>query len=59
MKKSTLPDSELDVMLALWELDRPSTVADIHRTMQSRRKCSKAAVHILVDRLAAKGYVKI
>ena len=59
MKRKELPDSELDVMLALWELDCPSTIADIHRLVQSRRKCSKAAVHILVDRLCEKGYVKI
>ena len=51
MKRKELPDSELDVMLALWELGCPSTIADIHRLVQSRRKCSKAAVHILVDRL--------
>ena len=61
MKKNhrELPDSELDVMLALWELNRPSTVSDIHRVMQKRRKCSKPAVHILIDRLAAKDYVKV
>lgn len=56
---AVLPDAELDVMRALWALGEPSVVGDIHREMQKERKCTKPAVHILVDRLEQKGFVKV
>ena len=56
---ATLPDAELDVMRALWALGEPSVVGDIHREMQKERKCTKPAVHILVDRLEQKGFVRV
>ena len=49
--KTALPDAELDVMRALWAIGEPCVVGDIHREMQKERKCTKPAVHILVDRL--------
>lgn len=57
--KTALPDAELDVMRALWAIGEPCVVGDIHREMQKERKCTKPAVHILVDRLEQKGYVKV
>lgn len=54
-----LPDAELDVMMILWQRSEPSLVSDIHKELQQRRKCTKPAVHILLDRLAAKGFVRI
>ena len=61
MKKTviTLPDAELDVMRVLWERGEPSLVSDIHADLQERRPCTKPAVHILLDRLAQKGFVRI
>ena len=54
-----LPDAELDVMMTLWQRGEPSLVSDIHQDLQQRRKCTKPAVHILLDRLAAKDFVRI
>ncbi len=61
MKKrpETLPGAELDVMRALWELGEPSSAAQIHGVMTKYRPCTKPAVHILADRLAAKGFLPI
>ena len=56
---AALPDAELDVMRALWAIGEPCVVGDIHREMQKDRKCTKPAVHILVDRLEQKGFVKV
>ena len=61
MKKPmiSLPDAELDVMRVLWERGEPSLVSDIHADLQERRPCTKPAVHILLDRLAQKNFVRI
>lgn len=55
----TLPDAELDVMRVLWERKEPSLVSDIHADLQNKRKCTKPAVYILLDRLAQKQFVRI
>ena len=55
----TLPDAELDVMMALWDIGRPAIVSEIHRAVSKKRKCTKTAVHVLLDRLAAKDFVSI
>ena len=54
-----LPDAELDIMTALWENGKPMMVSEIHSAIQRKRKCTKPAVHSLVDRLAQKGFVDI
>ena len=58
-KTMTLPDAELDVMSVLWDRGEPSLVSDIHADLQKKRTCTKPAVHILLDRLAQKGFVRI
>ena len=58
-KPETLPGAELDVMWALWELGAPSSAAQIHSVMTKFRPCTKPAVHILAERLAAKGFVLV
>ena len=61
-KKSpeTLPDAELDVMMALWDIGRPAIVSGRYTApCQRRRKCTKTAVHVLLDRLAGKDFVSI
>lgn len=55
----TLPDAELDVMMALWDIGRPAIVSEIHRAVSKKRKCTKTAVHVLLDRLAGKDFVSI
>ena len=56
---SSLPGAELDVMKILWELGEPSVISTIHSSLQTRRKCTAPAVHILVDRLEEKGFVRV
>ena len=51
-KRIQLPDAELDVMMVLWQ--RGEFVR-----MQERRPGTRPAVHILPDRLAAKGFVQV
>ncbi len=58
-KIASIPDAELDVMRAIWSIGEPTVVGEIHRVMQKERKCTKPAVHILVDRLEQKGFLKI
>ena len=58
-KFTQLPDAELDVMMVLLQRGEPSLVSDIHHDLQSKRTCTKPAVHILLDRLAAKDFVRV
>lgn len=58
-KRRALPDAELDVMIVLWEIGRPALASEIHRELSKRRRSSKTAVHVLLDRLSAKGYVRL
>ena len=60
MKKTVeLPDSELDIMMILWDAGKPMMVSDVHEALQVKRPCTKPAVHSLIDRLAKKGFVNI
>ena len=54
-----IPDAELDIMLILWQEARPMRVSDICAKLWPTRPCAKAAVHTLLDRLAARNFVKI
>ena len=53
-----LPDAELDVMQILWKHGTPVTAAEIYRDLQGIRTCTRPAVYILIDRLAAKDFVR-
>lgn len=62
MEKKTpmhIPDAELDVMQVLWQNGGRATVIQLHKDLQERRACTKPAVHILVDRLAERGFVSV
>lgn len=58
-KISRIPEAELDIMIALWQSGEPMKVSDICNAIQVVRKCSKAAVHTLIERLSKRGFVKI
>ena len=58
-KVARVPEAELDIMIILWRTGRPMKVSDICSDLQEYRKCSKAAVHTLIDRLSKRGFVKI
>jgi len=54
-----IPDAELDVMLILWKSDTPLRIIDIYNGLRTVRPCSKPAIHTLLERLAAKGFVRL
>ena len=54
-----LPDAELDIMQILWQHSEPTAAAEIYRDLQGIRPCTKPAVYILIDRLAAKNFVSV
>lgn len=54
-----IPDAELDIMLFLWKRNEPAKVIDIYNGLREIRPCSKPAIHTLIERLAAKGFVQI
>lgn len=54
----SLPDAELDVMQILWKHGTPVTAAEVYRDLQGIRTCTRPAVYILIDRLAAKDFVR-
>ena len=54
----SLPDAERDVMQILWKHGTPVTAAEIYRDLQGIRTCTRPAVYILIDRLAAKDFVR-
>lgn len=58
-KVAKVPEAELDIMIILWKNGVAMKVSDICSELQSYRKCSKAAVHTLIDRLAKRGFVNI
>lgn len=58
-KHTHIPDAELDVMQVLWKNGGKATVVKLHQDLQEIRTCTKPAVHILVDRLAERGFVTV
>ncbi len=54
-----LPDSELEVMQALWELEEPICRQAIEEKMAQRRSLAVTTLLTLLTRLADKGYVRI
>lgn len=58
-EKIHLPDAELDLMLALWKRSAPAKIIDLYNDLQAVRPCSKPAIHTLLERLRAKGFVAI
>lgn len=53
----TIPDSELDVLKALWERERATVREALESLRTSGRQWSYATVATLLDRLEAKGLV--
>lgn len=54
-----LPDSELDIMLVLWDSPRGCKVSDIFKALKDTHPLSKAAIHTLLERLHGKGFIEI
>ncbi len=52
-----LPESELEIMLALWKVGKAMTAGEITKHFAKDKGWKRATVHVLLDRLAEKGFV--
>lgn len=58
MPRPRISERELDVMQALWSLEREASVADVHQAMNSSDELAYTTVQTMLNRLAAKGQVR-
>ena len=58
-KLRRLPDSELEVMQVLWELEEPISRPAIEEKMAQKRSLAVTTLLTLLTRLAEKGYVRV
>ena len=54
-----LPDSELEIMMIIWDLDKPVTRSEIEEHMDADRKLSPTTILSFLSRLQEKGYLDI
>lgn len=54
-----LPDSELEIMMIIWDLDKPVTRLEIEERMDPDRKLSPTTVLSFLSRLQDKGFLDV
>ena len=54
-----LPDSELEIMMIIWELDKPVTRFEIEDRLDEERKLSPTTMLSFLSRLQEKGFLKV
>lgn len=54
-----LPDSELDIMMIIWELNRPVTRFDIEGELDGNKKLSATTILSFLSRLQEKGFLEV
>lgn len=54
-----LPDSELEIMMIIWELDKPVTRFEIEEKMEGERKLSPTTILSFLSRLQEKGFLAV
>ena len=59
MHMKRLPDSELEIMMIIWELDKPVTRMEIERNMEGEKKLSPTTILSFLSRLEEKGFVAV
>lgn len=59
MEYKTLPNSELELMMILWQADAPMTRTEIEEKLPKKRKLSKTTVLSFLSRLEEKGFVRV
>jgi predicted transcriptional regulator len=57
MRMKRLPDSELELMMIIWELDKPVTRTEIEEKMAPGRKLSPTTILSFLSRLQEKGFL--
>lgn len=56
-KFKRLPDSELEVMLLIWQSDEPIHTGEILQRLKNSKECNLQMVQSTLNRLAGKGFV--
>lgn len=59
MHYKSLPNSELELMMIIWDAGGPLTRMEIERQLPKERKLSKTTVLSFLARLEEKGFVKV
>lgn len=59
MEYKTLPNSELELMMILWQAEAPMTRTEIEEKLPKKRKISKTTVLSFLSRLEEKGFVRV
>ena len=59
MHMKRLPDSELEIMMIIWELDKPVTRMEIEKYLESDKKLSPTTILSFLSRLEEKGFVAV
>ena len=59
MSVKRLPDSELEVMQALWACKIPAARADIERIVNTTRPIAQTTLLTLLSRLTEKGFIRV
>ena len=54
-----LPDSELEIMMIIWDLDKPVTRFEIEVQMDQNRKLSPTTILSFLSRLQEKGFLDV
>lgn len=54
-----LPDSELEIMMIIWDLDKPVTRFEIEAQMDQGRRLSPTTVLSFLSRLQEKGFLAV
>ena len=54
-----LPDSELEIMMIIWDLNKPVTRVEIEEKLGGERKLSPTTILSFLSRLQEKGFLKV
>ena len=54
-----LPDSELEIMMIIWDMDKPVTRSEIEARLDRERKLSPTTVLSFLSRLQEKGFLEV
>lgn len=54
-----LPDSELEIMMIIWDLNKPVTRTEIEEKLGEDRKLSPTTILSFLSRLQEKGFLKV
>ena len=54
-----LPDSELEIMMIIWDLDKPVTRFEIEKQLDGERKLSPTTILSFLSRLQKKGFLGV